>query len=226
MGLTGVLTRPYGALEAWVYDLFLAPVALDLVRQTRVRPWARLAPGARLLDVGCGGGHLVRHIADERPDLALVGLDLSSGQLRRARDRLAASRARAGFVMGSATTLPFADGAFDAVTSMGSLKHWPDRALGLSECARVLRPGGALVIGDFDPESTQTSLEDLLRRWHPPRPLLPRLAREMRKRIVRGSPSADEIREMVGALPLEQIVVRRDDKTPMLVLEALRSVRR
>ena len=118
---------------------------------------ARIAPaGAAVLEVGCGPGHLSSRLADQ--GLNVTGLDLDPAMVERARanaEPAASSRVGPGptFVVGDAAGLPFADASFDLVVSTFSMHHWSDRAAGLSEIARVLRPGGRVVIWDLKPGS-------------------------------------------------------------------------
>jgi glycosyltransferase involved in cell wall biosynthesis/SAM-dependent methyltransferase len=98
-----------------------------------------LAVPGRLLDIGCGGGHL---LAAARADgWRGVGTDLSRAACLAARDTAAAPVAQA-----QATALPFRDGALDAVTLVNVLDHTAAARRTLEEAARVLRPGGLLVV--------------------------------------------------------------------------------
>lgn len=104
----------------------------------------------RVLDAGCGGGDpVLRRLAD---DAAAVGLDFSRGQL----DLAAEQAPAAALVQGDMTRLPFADEAFDAVTALHSLIHVPleDHRTVLAEFARVLRPGGRLLVTEGHTEWT------------------------------------------------------------------------
>ncbi|MGW5610061.1 class I SAM-dependent methyltransferase [Streptomyces sp. NPDC003753] len=97
----------------------------------------------RLLDVACGTGIVTRRFAAARPGLRVVGADLAYGMACRAAGRLPGA-----VVLADSRRLPFADGAFDAVTSVWLLHllDGPDAVRSvLAECARVLRPGGVHV---------------------------------------------------------------------------------
>jgi ubiquinone/menaquinone biosynthesis C-methylase UbiE len=100
----------------------------------------------RVLDVGCGTGALIRRVAARLPDDAeLVGVDPAPRMLAEARKRLGGVRLE----HAAAERLPFEDASFDLVVSAMSFDHWADQARGLSECARVLRPTGRLVLADL-----------------------------------------------------------------------------
>lgn len=99
----------------------------------------------RILDAACGNGRysrfLLRH-AD--PDAVVTGFDLSPMMLRRARLRL--DNPRVSHAVADLTRLPYADGCFDAIVCGWVLEHLPDPRLGLRELARVLTPGGKLLL--------------------------------------------------------------------------------
>jgi ubiquinone/menaquinone biosynthesis C-methylase UbiE len=100
-----------------------------------------------VLDVGCGNGSYLWALAQRQHRGLVVGLDLSPGMLDAARARSASAR----LMVGDAQVLPFADDSFDVVLAMHMLYHLPDRALGIRELRRVLRPEGvALVVTNSD----------------------------------------------------------------------------
>ncbi len=113
---------------------------------------ASLAPsGARVLDVGCGPGHLSMRLAG-RHGLDVTGVDLDPAMLARATAHAARlSSHRPAFVAADAAALPFDDTSFDLVVSTLSLHHWADSRAGLGEIARVLSPGGQALIWDIRP---------------------------------------------------------------------------
>ncbi len=126
----------------------------DLMRRQALAPIARhLAgrghAGLRLADVGCGTGRFLAQIKSNWPRLPVTGLDLSPYYLAEARGRLA-PWSRVSLVEGAAEALPFADECFDLVTSVYLLHELPRRVrhAGLGEMARVLKPGGLLVLVD------------------------------------------------------------------------------
>ena len=99
----------------------------------------------RILDVGSGAGQIAKHLlkyADE--DAEITCFDLSLEMLRRARTRLKSDRPR--FVTADMTQLPFADESFDCATCGYVLEHVPDPRHGLEELARVLVPGGRMLL--------------------------------------------------------------------------------
>ena len=99
----------------------------------------------RILDVGSGAGQIIRHLlATSRPDTEVVGFDLSWEMLKRARERLQSDRPV--FVAADMRVLPFRDASFDCVTCGYVLEHLLDPKDGLREFARVLRPGGTILL--------------------------------------------------------------------------------
>ena len=108
---------------------------------------SRTAPGWRVLDVGCGGGHVSFTLVPFAEEV--VALDLSGEML--AAVRLEANERGFANVRtedGVAARLPFGDGSFDLVATRFSAHHWPDLAAGLAEMRRVLRPDGVAVFMD------------------------------------------------------------------------------
>jgi ubiquinone/menaquinone biosynthesis C-methylase UbiE len=105
-----------------------------------------LAPDDRLLDVGCGGGVFMRHVA------YTVGCEVTGVDHSPAMVRLAGPRA----VEGSAEALPFADGVFTALSCIVAFFFFPDPVAALREMRRVLEPGSRIAIFTTAPEAKGT----------------------------------------------------------------------
>jgi ubiquinone/menaquinone biosynthesis C-methylase UbiE len=98
-----------------------------------------------ILDVGSGAGQIAGHLLEfADPQTRITCLDLSQQMLCRARRRLNSDRPA--FIAADLSNLPFADRSFDGVTCGYVLEHLPDPSEGLSELARVLCPGGRLLL--------------------------------------------------------------------------------
>jgi SAM-dependent methyltransferase len=136
----------YDTLSRLLLGPFLTRIAADVAAVT--------PDGARVLEVGCGPGHLSGQLAGQH-GLEVTGLDLDPAMIARARanaDRLGdAAGRRPQFLVGDVASLALADGSFDLVVSTLSMHHWADPAAGLAEIGRVLRPGGRALVWDFRP---------------------------------------------------------------------------
>ena len=136
----------YDTLTRLVLGSFYGGIAADVA--------AAASPGARVLEVGCGPGHLSNRLA-RRNGLEVTGVDLDPAMIERARAKAgqpgSASQPRPSFVVGDAASLAFPDGSFDLVVSTLSMHHWADPTAGLAEIGRVLRPGGRALIWDLRP---------------------------------------------------------------------------
>ncbi|WP_069170081.1 methyltransferase domain-containing protein [Streptomyces griseus] len=107
------------------------------------------APGASVLDIGCGVGKPALQLVAARKT-HVTGIDVSDVEVEQATERAArAGRSElATFRNADVMELPFGDDSFDGAWAVESLLHVPDRSRALAETARVLRPGGRLVIAD------------------------------------------------------------------------------
>ena len=147
----------YDLLE-WVLDTFLLRGWLRELRQ-RTATLARLQPGEKVLDVGCGTGTLAIEVQQRVGATGRAcGVDPGAQQIARARSKAARRNLPIDFKIGVIEHLDFPDQTFDVVLSTLMMHHLPDdlKRQGLSEIARVLKPGGRLVIADFKrPEKRQ-----------------------------------------------------------------------
>lgn len=116
---------------------------VDFGRWTLERlPWRG---NERVLDVGCGPGDMMREMARRRRgwDL-LVGFDFSEGMIAKAANL--ATGLPLYFFVADAQAMPFPECSFDVVMARHMLYHVPDIGLAVAEAARVLRPGGYLLV--------------------------------------------------------------------------------
>jgi len=105
-----------------------------------------LEVGQAAVDIGCGGGHLVREIAlSVGINGRVVGLDVSEDQVASARELCSAFDA-VDCVVGSATDMAFEDACFDKLASIRTLEYIEDVPAALAEMKRVLRPGGVAAL--------------------------------------------------------------------------------
>lgn len=117
---------------------------------------AKVAPGTRMLDAGCGAGLLL--VLAKLRDARVSGLDASAALLDIARERLPDADLREGDL----ESLPFADGGFDAVTAVNSVFYAADMDRAMRELVRVARPGARVVITAWGPPERCELLRDLI----------------------------------------------------------------
>ena len=102
------ITATYTGLHAWMYETIVAPAVYRSRQIIDERFLQHLPQGAHILDVGSGGGLFTNYIADQRPDLNIIGIDLSEPQLKRASKRMRTYADRVKFQKGDATKMDFA----------------------------------------------------------------------------------------------------------------------
>jgi len=138
-------------LTIWFSDTFFFRGQLRKLRQ-RTADLALMQPGEKALEVGCGTGTLALEV-QKRVGRAgsVAGIDPGPRQIARARAKAARRHLPVDFQVGVIEHLAFPDQTFDAVFSSLMMHHLPERLkrLGLAEIARVLKPGGRLIIADF-----------------------------------------------------------------------------
>ena len=154
------LARQFARPSGWVGRVLIAPWLDRLsVEMNRVAfEQLRLDRADHVVEIGFGGGGLLASML--RAGVSrLHGIDISSALVDRASDRFAKQVAsgQLRLSLGSVEAIPLADGAVDKAVSVNSLYFWKDLPKAMSELARVVRPGGRLVLC-FEPPAT-------LRKW-------------------------------------------------------------
>lgn len=146
----------FGLGSAAIYDTqveLLFGGTADVMRRQVIPPLTRAFGGRpgklRLLDVACGTGNVLRMLATTFPGAHLYGVDLSPHYIAFARRRLSEVTPLS-LLVENAENLPFVDGHFDAVTCVYLFHELPARVRSrvISEMARVVRPGGLVVLED------------------------------------------------------------------------------
>jgi ubiquinone/menaquinone biosynthesis C-methylase UbiE len=142
-------------ISAWFYDLMVRWFVMHGREQEfrqMIVDLARLQSGETVLDVGCGSGTLPL-VAKKRVGKTgrVCGIDPSVPLLAGARRKAAKVGLPIDFQPGGIEQIPFSDQSFDVVLSTFMMHHLPDdlKRQGLSEIARVLKPGGCLLVVDF-----------------------------------------------------------------------------
>ena len=112
------------------------------------RAAAGLPPRAAVVDLACGTGEIARALAERHPERAVLGIDMSGEML------VAARAARPGpgavdYARGDICALPLANRSVERITVGYGFRNLPDYRAGITETARVLKPGGRMVVLDF-----------------------------------------------------------------------------
>ena len=127
--------------------------ALPSVRQYRdsMLEMCPVTKGQSILDVGCGLGHEALRLAERvGPGGMVLGIDISDSFIDEARRRATKRGSSARFEIGNVSNLEFPEGKFDLCRTERVLLYLDDPLAGLSEIVRVVRPGGHVVVFDFD----------------------------------------------------------------------------
>ena len=194
---------------AGVYDVMNSVMTAGLHHRWRERAadLARLTDGARALDVATGTGDLAIELARRvGPGGEVVGSDFSEGMLERAR----AKDPSITWEWGDALELPYEDASFDAATVGFGARNFSDLDRGLTEMARVVRPGGRVVVLEIT-TPTKPPLSTFFHFWFDRVvPLLGRLSGENEAYVylpnsVKRFPGPPELAARMDAAGLEEI---------------------
>jgi demethylmenaquinone methyltransferase/2-methoxy-6-polyprenyl-1,4-benzoquinol methylase len=209
---------------ASVYDLLNTAMTAGLHHRWRAlaADRARVGPGSRVLDIATGTGDLALELARRvQPGGEVLGSDFSESMLERAREKAAramSAEARPRFEWADALALPHEEDSFDAATVGFGVRNFADLGAGLAEMARVVRPGGRVVVLEIT-TPTRPPLSLFYRLWFDRCvPLLGSLAGRVAR--MRGARDGATIASAYTYLPSS---VRRFPAPPQLAAEMQRA---
>ena len=144
-------------------------VAMMNVGHSAVARWGlqflELAPDAKVLDCGCGGGANMKRLLKKCPQGVVKGIDYSPVSVEKSKrvNEVAVTKRRCDVLCASVAELPFESEQFDAVTAFETVYFWPDLPRCFREVYRVLKPGGTFLIcnesnGDSDKDERWTEI--------------------------------------------------------------------
>jgi ubiquinone/menaquinone biosynthesis C-methylase UbiE len=165
--------------------------------------------GTAVLDVGGGGGTVAARLS-RASGCSVVVLDPSPAQIRRA-ERVHRRQPRVTARLGAAGEIPFADQSFDYVVTSCAWKHWPNPSKGVSECLRVLRPGGRFVILEIDGTSSPSEFWDFAKTSRVPVGMKRAYVRFAMRTVVGVAPDIGDVRTSFGD---HHVSVERLDGAP------------
>lgn len=174
------------------YDRFIEQLAGPLAE--RLCELAQIAPGAHVLDVGCGTGVATRRAAARAGATGRVlGIDISPGMIEAARR----TNLHADLAVMDAEALEFEPESFDSVISLCAVLHFPSLERAIAEMYRVLKPGGTLTVafGHPRPEPSLALVRHGARRTLRFRKELvaPRAVREVAHQVLPASPEPERV---------------------------------
>ncbi|MBC8368123.1 ubiquinone/menaquinone biosynthesis methyltransferase [bacterium] len=147
------------------YDLLNRMLSLGMDRRWRKRAVSMFSEDvASVLDVAAGTGDLSAAWLAHRRDARVLATDFVPEMCRLGAGKLAGESRLSGYAAADALALPFADGSFDGAMAAFGVRNFADLGAGLTEMARVIRPGGEILILEFFP--SRNALQDKLFRFY------------------------------------------------------------
>jgi SAM-dependent methyltransferase len=172
---------------------YLLPGALEFLA------WLDVAPGTRMLDVGCGAGQIA--IPAAKAGAEVTGLDLAVNLIEQARQRAAQEGVKVRFDEGDAEALPYGDAAFDLVVSLIGAMFAPQPERVAAELVRVCRPGGRIAMANWTPEGHVGQMFKIIGKHVPPPALMPSPMKwgdeaTVRERLAQGTSKVEVTRRL------------------------------
>ncbi|GGE70734.1 class I SAM-dependent methyltransferase [Massilia psychrophila] len=144
---------------------YLEPGALDYLERLAI------APGTRVLDLGCGAGQIAIPAAKAGADV--TGIDIAANLIEQARARALAAGVTVCFEEADAEELPFADASFDLVVSLIGAMFAPRPDQVVAEMVRVCHPGARIAMANWTPEGHVGQMFKIIAKHFPPPALMP-----------------------------------------------------
>jgi ubiquinone/menaquinone biosynthesis C-methylase UbiE len=215
----------FNHMQRFLPFVILRRIIVNRIRRPKLADVPRA--GARLLDLGCGTGHLLRDLHDavvsgQLPTLELHGIDLGKESIRLCKELLEKARVQDIDVReGDGAALPYTDGFMDIVVTSLSLHHWSIPGKVFDEIYRVLKPGGVLLLFDLqrDARVMWHRLIKFVTRLIVPKPL--RQAREPLGSLLAGY-TREELLAMLSATRWLGSTMKVGSAGPEIVLDALK----
>jgi SAM-dependent methyltransferase len=165
------MSDPFAQLKAiqkkgWAF--FQPLETTTAIASPRLVKFAGIAPGQRVLDVGCGTG--VAALTAARLGARATGVDLTPELVAHAKENAALAQVEIDFREGDVEALPFGDAVFDVVISQFGHMFAPRPDLAVREMLRVLKTGGTIAFATWPPELFTGSMVALIGRYMPPLP--------------------------------------------------------
>lgn len=147
------------------FATYLEPGALEFLQRLAI------APGTRMLDVGCGAGQIALPAA--RAGVRVTGVDIAANSIVQARERAHAEKLEVQFEEGDAEMLHFENGSFDLVVSLIGAMFAPRPECVAAELTRVCRSGGRIVMANWTPDGFVGQMFKTIGKHLPPPALMP-----------------------------------------------------
>lgn len=142
-------THAFGGSIPDLYAQYLVPLMFEAYAEDLAMR-ARVPANGKVLETACGTGALTKHLRQVLPSTVhITATDVNPAMVDKAKSELAGLDGIAYDVV-DGSALPFEDNAFDSVLCQFGVVFFPDKALGYTEAARVLRPGGSFIFNVWD----------------------------------------------------------------------------
>jgi ubiquinone/menaquinone biosynthesis C-methylase UbiE len=142
------------------FAIYLEPGALEILARMQI------APGTKMLDVGCGAGQI--SIPAARAGVDVTGVDIATNLIEQARARAVAEGLSIQFDEGDAEELPYSDDSFDTVVSIVGAMFAPQPQRVAAELVRVCRPGGRIIMANWTPDGFVGQMFKIVGKHVPP----------------------------------------------------------